>query len=88
MSNCNEYSLRRVDGEWAVRFNEEVIATFADRSRGERLVRDLAQHLADLMRQPVRLVLAQDSRQLTELVAPGGLAGVFAPREQPRQSLH
>lgn len=88
MSICNEYSLRPADDEWAVRFNDDVIATFTDRSRGERLVRDLAQHLADLIRQPVRLVLAQARDAATEMVEPAGMAGVFVMRDSSAPALH
>jgi len=88
MSNCNEYSLRPDDGEWVVRFNEDVISFCADRPSGERLTRDLAQHLADLIRQPVRLVLEQGVEALAEIVEPGALAGLFSPREAEAQALH
>jgi hypothetical protein len=88
MSNCNEYSLRAADGEWAVRFNDDVISFCADRASAERLTRDLAQHLANLIRQPVRLVLEQGSEALAEIVEPGALAGLFGARETQAQALH
>lgn len=88
MSNCNEYSLRAVDGEWAVRFNEDVISFCSDRASAERLTRDLAQHLADLIRQPVRLVLQQGSDALGVLVEPRALAGLFGARAADTQALH
>jgi hypothetical protein len=88
MSNCNEYSLRPVDGEWAVRFNDDVISLCAERASAERLTRDLAQHLADLIRQPVRLVLAQGAEAVAEIVEPGALASVFGARESHAQALH
>jgi hypothetical protein len=88
MSNCNEYSLRPADGEWAVRFNEDVISFCSDRASAERLTRDLAQHLADLIRQPVRLVLQQESESRAEIVEPGALAGLFGMRDAAAPALH
>jgi hypothetical protein len=88
MSNCNEYSLRAADGEWAVRFNEDVISFCPDRASAERLTRDLAQHLADLIRQPVRLVLDQGAEALAEIVEPRAMAGLFGTRDAQPQALH
>ncbi len=86
MSNPNVYSLCAIDGDWAVRFNEDVISFCADRASGERLARELAQHLADLIRQPVSLVLGSDAA--AESLEPGALAGQFGAHGTAGRALH